>query len=270
MIGLLLHALSTLFGRRTDPATASPVPAGAAPLEPEAPPATTRVLPAVPQPPAEPALIVEPPPTAIAPAPTAAPVAGWLEICRPLTQHFERCYLIAYPDPMSPLGKALQARGVWFKVLAGAAMPDDAALRSLSASPWTCGWGSTGIDVVEGTTWAQSYADSRLDAGLNSAAATLDAAVKVSLSAAQKAALVDLIYNVGAGRAAHGSDPGRDGIVVLANGKPSTLLTKLNAGDYAGCAAQILVWNRAGGQVSSGLEVRRSADHTLFLTGAWQ
>jgi lysozyme len=273
MISALVKIFASLFGRTADasaPVIAAPAaPASAARLEPETPPATTVVVPAVPQPAAvAPVSKADPAPEVPKVAPIVVP--GWISLCRQMTQHFERCYLIAYPDPMSALGKALQARGLWFKVLAGAAIPDEPALRALSGSPWTCGWGSTGSDVVEGTVWAQSYADWRLDAGLKVAGAVVDGAVKVPLSAAQKAALADLVYNVGAGRAAHGTDPGRDGIVVLASGKPSTLLTKLNAGDYAGCAEAILDWNRAGGAVSTGLQSRRTANRKMFLTGAWQ
>jgi hypothetical protein len=77
--------------------------------------------------------------------------------------------------------------------------------------------------------------------------------VTVPITPAQKAALTSIVYNVGAGRGASGSDPGRDGIVTLANGKPSTLLTKLNSADYAGAADQFLVWNKSGGVVLAGL-----------------
>ncbi|MBP8236036.1 MAG: lysozyme, partial [Rhizorhabdus sp.] len=39
----------------------------------------------------------------------------------------------------------------------------------------------------------------------------------------------------------------------------STLLRKLNAGDFAGAAEQFLVWNKAGGKVLAGLVKRRAA-----------
>ncbi|EXA91352.1 phage lysozyme family protein [Acinetobacter baumannii 1267820] len=52
-------------------------------------------------------------------------------------------------------------------------------------------------------------------------------------------ALVSLTYNIGSG--------------VF---KKSTLLKRLNKGEYQGAADQFLVWNKAGGKVMKGL-VRR-------------
>lgn len=40
----------------------------------------------------------------------------------------------------------------------------------------------------------------------------------------------------------------------------STLVRKLNAGDYAGACAEISRWNRAGGRVIRGLEIRRAKE----------
>ncbi|MBR8479463.1 lysozyme [Burkholderia cenocepacia] len=194
---------------------------------------------------------------------------AWLALCRPLSQHFESCYLTAYPDPASPLGKALQARGIWYKVLGGAPIPDDPALRALSGAPWTCGWGSTGPDVREGTVWTQVTADARHDANLRASAALVDQAARVPLTQQQKAALVSIVNNVGPGRARRAGDPGRDGIITLASGQPSTLLRHLNIGDMAGAADQFPAWNRAGGVVLPGLVRRRAAERDLFLTGHW-
>ncbi|HGO6078368.1 TPA: lysozyme [Burkholderia cenocepacia] len=194
---------------------------------------------------------------------------AWLALCRPLSQHFERCYLTAYPDPASSLGKALQERGLWYKVLGGAPIPGDPALRALSGAPWTCGWGSTGPDVHEGTVWTQATADARHDVNLRAAAALVDQAARVPLSPQQKAALVSIVNNVGPGRARRAGDPGRDGIITLASGQPSTLLRHLNIGDMAGAADQFPAWNRAGGVVQPGLVRRRAAERDLFLTGRW-
>lgn len=280
MIGWILRAIAALFDRA--PAVVPQTPAPDAPrLEPTAA-ATTIVLATAPAAPAAPILdartaapavpVVSAPAPVVAAAPapceTVEDPDAWLVLCRPIVEHFESCYLTAYPDPASPLAKALIARGLWQRTLAGAAIPAD--LRSLSGSPWTCGFGTTGSDVVMGTQWTQAYASSRLERGLAACSSEIDGAVEVAVTSAQKAALGSLLYNVGPGRAAHGSDEGRDGIIVLANGKPSTLLVKLNAGDYAGAAAQILVWNKAGGVVSAGLQARRQAEHQLFLTGAWK
>ncbi|MFM0300023.1 lysozyme [Paraburkholderia sediminicola] len=168
-----------------------------------------------------------------------------------MTEHFETCYLIAYPDPASPLGKALRARGAWQATLKGAAIPAD--LGYLSGAPWTCGWGSTGPDIVEGIVWTQAHADSQLTIRLDEAADVVDRLVKVVLTPAQKAALVDFTYNEGEGHLAS-----------------STLLKLLNAGNYQSCADGLLEWDMAGGEKLPGLDARRHANRTLFLTGAWQ
>lgn len=74
--------------------------------------------------------------------------------------------------------------------------------------------------------------------------------VTVSLSQPQFDALVSFSYNLGAQAL-----------------EDSTLLRKLNAGDYLGAADELLRWNRAGGKVVNGLVRRREAERALFLTG---
>lgn len=51
-----------------------------------------------------------------------------------------------------------------------------------------------------------------------------------------------------------------------ANLKSSTLLRKVNSGDFNGAAEEFLKWNHAGGQVMAGLTARRNAEKTLFLS----
>lgn len=74
-------------------------------------------------------------------------------------------------------------------------------------------------------------------------------AVTVDLSQHQFDALVSLVFNIGAG-----------------NFRSSTLLEKLNDGDYQGAADQFPVWRKAGGRVLSGLEKRRAVERHHFLT----
>ena len=77
--------------------------------------------------------------------------------------------------------------------------------------------------------------------------------VKVKLNPNQLAALTSLVYNAG--------------FRVVTN---STLSRKLNAGNYAGAANEILRWNKAhqGGKLVplAGLIKRRQAERQLFLT----
>lgn len=48
--------------------------------------------------------------------------------------------------------------------------------------------------------------------------------------------------------------------------KASTLLKKLNAGDFKNAADQFLRWNKSGGVVLGGLVKRRADERTLFLS----
>ena len=111
----------------------------------------------------------------------------------------------------------------------------------------TCGWGSTGPDVTKGTVWTQEYADKRFADDLRKFGAGVDKLVTVPLSANQKAALVSFAYNCG-----------------LHNLEESTLLRKLNAGDYAGCRREFLKWDMSNGVHVAGLLRRRKAEQELF------
>jgi lysozyme len=143
-----------------------------------------------------------------------------------LIKRFEACRLTAYPDPKT------------------------------GGAPWTCGWGSTGPDVVKGVTWTQAYADNRFDADLMTPERIVNNAVTVAMTQGQFDAMVSIVYNVGPGSSI------RDGIIRLKNGHSSTLLQKLNAGDYAGCAEQFLKWVSPGSNVENGLRRRRQAEVT--------
>lgn len=67
--------------------------------------------------------------------------------------------------------------------------------------------------------------------------------VKVPLAQYEYDAYISLSYNIGA-----------------ANFCGSTLVKKLNAGDYAGACAEISRWDRAGGKVMRGLTIRRASE----------
>jgi len=76
--------------------------------------------------------------------------------------------------------------------------------------------------------------------------------VRVALTQGQFDALVSFAYNVGIG---------------AFNG--STLLRKLNSGDYAGARREFAVWNKSGGQgkIDPVLVGRREREANLFVTG---
>lgn len=90
-----------------------------------------------------------------------------------------------------------------------------------------------------------------LERDLAQYAAHVRKSVRVSLTADQFGALTSLCYNIGP-----------------SNFMSSTLVKKLNAGDYEGAAEQFKRWNRAGGKILKGLVRRRAAEAALFLSGA--
>lgn len=114
---------------------------------------------------------------------------------------------------------------------------------------WTVGYGHTGSQVGPRTKITREQAEKLLEGRLEEVAASVTALVKVPVSQAQFDALVSLTYNIGAGAF-----------------KRSTLLRKLNAGDYAGAAEQFMRWRYVRGVESMGLLKRRKAERDLFLS----
>ncbi|HAV1633657.1 TPA: lysozyme [Enterobacter hormaechei subsp. steigerwaltii] len=122
-----------------------------------------------------------------------------------------------------------------------------------SVGVWTIGYGWTqpvdGKPIRAGMTIKQETAERLLKTGLVSYEIDVSRLVKVSLTQGQFDALVSFTYNLGARSLS-----------------TSTLLRKLNAGDYAGAADEFLRWNKAGGKVLNGLTRRREAERALFLS----
>jgi lysozyme len=112
--------------------------------------------------------------------------------------------------------------------------------------PWTVGWGST-HGVTKGMKITIGEAQARLVEDMTTAGDVVNRAVTVPLNQNQFDALCDFTFNLGAG-----------------NFRSSTLLKKLNAGDYAGAAAEFPKWVRASGNVMPGLVKRRAAERELF------
>lgn len=76
--------------------------------------------------------------------------------------------------------------------------------------------------------------------------------VQVHLSDNQKDALISFIFNVGVGAF-----------------RRSTLLRKLNTGDYAAVPSELMRWTKAGGKENRGLKRRRRVEAALFRPDAW-
>lgn len=111
----------------------------------------------------------------------------------------------------------------------------------------TIGWGHT-KGVKLGDTCSVQQADIWLSQDLEDAAAAVASLVHVPLSQGQFDALVDFVFNLGAGRL-----------------KGSTLLQLLNGGRVFAAADQFRLWVHAGDQVLPGLVTRRAAEQALFL-----
>lgn len=116
----------------------------------------------------------------------------------------------------------------------------------------TIGYGTTRVNgqtVQMGSIITESQAVGYLKADLQQFESAVNGAVKVPVTQNQFDALVSFTYNLGAG-----------------NLRSSTLLKKLNAGDYAGAADEFPKWNKAGGKELAGLTRRRNAERDLFLS----
>ena len=128
------------------------------------------------------------------------------------------------------------------------AYPDPAT----GGEPWTIGVGHTSAagppKVVKGMTITAQECDEILSRDLAVFEAAVLKAVTVPLNQNQFDALVSLCFNIGAG-----------------NFGKSTLLKRLNAGEYRSAAEQFSVWNKAAGKVMPGLVKRRADEKALFL-----
>jgi lysozyme len=135
-----------------------------------------------------------------------------------LTEQFEGLRLTAYPDP------------------------------GTGGSPWTIGYGHTGSDVHPGLTITKEQAEELLMKDVQKAVAVVNSKVTTDLTQNEFDAIVDFVFNVGAG-----------------NFAGSTLLKKINANDMEGAANEFDKWNLAAGKVMAGLVRRRHAETLLCL-----
>ena len=115
-----------------------------------------------------------------------------------------------------------------------------------SANVWTIGYGHT-KNVKEGDRISQDQANCFLMQDLYSVERVIVHLVKVKLNQNQFDALCSLIFNIG-----------------ISAFKKSTLLAKLNNGDYIGAAEQFRRWNKVNNVVMAGLVRRRQAEEDLF------
>jgi lysozyme len=134
-----------------------------------------------------------------------------------LTEQFEGCKLTAYPDPAT------------------------------GGDPWTIGYGHTGSDVHPNMTITQQQAEELLMKDVQKSSQAVNSKVTTDITQDEFDALVDFVFNVGAG-----------------NFAGSTLLKKINEGDMEGAAHEFEKWDMAAGKHMAGLLKRRQAEENLF------
>lgn len=110
----------------------------------------------------------------------------------------------------------------------------------------TIGYGHT-AGVRMGQTITEAQAETFLRADVAATVCAVSGMVKVPVSQEQFDALVSFAFNLGANALMH-----------------STLLKKLNAGDYDDAADEFLHWDHDNGQQVAGLTLRRTAERQLF------
>lgn len=118
-----------------------------------------------------------------------------------------------------------------------------------SAGVPTIGYGETsGVRMGQKTTPERALA--QLLKSTQAHADGIRQCITVPLYQYEFDAYVDLSYNIGTGAFCR-----------------STLVKKLNAGDYQGACAEILKWDRAGGKRLSGLSARRQDEYKACMGG---
>lgn len=119
------------------------------------------------------------------------------------------------------------------------------------ADVWTIGYGHTSAAgqpaVKSGMSITEAQANKILASDLGQYEDAINNSVKVELTQNQFDALVSFVYNVGIGAF-----------------QKSTLLKKLNAGQYDAVPAELMKWTKGGGKELPGLVRRRRAEAALW------
>lgn len=118
----------------------------------------------------------------------------------------------------------------------------------------TIGYGHTTTKSLmkRGTKITEARAEKLLRSDLAIYEKAISEMVEVDLTDGQYGALVSWCFNVGVGAA-----------------QRSTLIRKLNAGDYDSVPRELARWNKIGNSVSSGLANRRAAEGGLWARGSF-
>lgn len=116
----------------------------------------------------------------------------------------------------------------------------------------TIGYGHTGPDVRPGQTISEAEATALLERDLAGVERAIERLVKVPLNDNQFGALAAFVLNVGEG-----------------NFASSTLLKKLNRGQYGDVPKELMKWVNSKGRKLDGLVNRRAAEAGLWVKGSF-
>lgn len=117
-----------------------------------------------------------------------------------------------------------------------------------TAGKWTIGYGHT-AGVKEGDIIDYQTADKFLMEDLEWSEDCVNSGVKVKITQSMYDSLVSLVFNIGSGAF-----------------KKSTLLKKLNDGNYIGASEEFGRWVHSGGRVVQGLVERRAKEKAMFIS----
>jgi len=136
--------------------------------------------------------------------------------------------------------------------------PDKFKAYACPAGVPTIGWGTTrhnGKPIDLGTIWTGDQCDKAFIHDMRKYENEVRKNVQVGLQSWEFDALVSFVYNVGGTAFAK-----------------STLLRKINSGDFDGAAKEFHRWNKAGGRTLAGLTRRRASEascsSSFFLRSA--
>lgn len=126
---------------------------------------------------------------------------------------------------------------------------------SKDGHPWTIGYGHTSdrfLQVHPGLEITEAKAEDALRHDAEEAAILVRSLVKVPLTDNQQGALVSFVFNVGG-----------------ENFRKSTLLKRLNKGEYDAVPSELAKWKYNDGKVMKGLINRRAAEAGLWAKGSF-
>lgn len=124
-------------------------------------------------------------------------------------------------------------------------------LKAYKAVPtekyWTIGYGHYGSDVKEGMEIDKKKAEELFEKDIAKFEKAVNDSVTQEINQNMFDALVSFAYNVG-----------------VTAFKKSTLLKKINGGDFIGASEEFKRWNKSSGKVLNGLVRRRTMEAELF------